>query len=110
MELRGRLPGWNVVQMWLAKVRQQEYDKKEARLGTIDKRLRSETGVRVREREYRKARCAAASLLLCRTPQSTGGVLPGRADRACLETQGGSLVRRVESASGAAGGGRKSTV
>lgn len=61
VELRGCLPGWNVVQMWLAKVRQQEYDKKEARLGVIDKRLRSETGVRVREREYRKARCAAAT-------------------------------------------------
>ena len=43
--------------MWLAKVRQQEYDKKEERLNTIDKRLRSETSVRVREREYRKARC-----------------------------------------------------
>jgi hypothetical protein len=47
--------------MWLAKVRQEEYDKKEARLGVIDKRQRSETSVRVREREYRKARCATVT-------------------------------------------------
>lgn len=42
--------------MWLAKVMQEEYDKKEARLGVIEERQKSTTGVRVREREYRKAR------------------------------------------------------
>ena len=56
LNTRAGSPG-NTLQMWLAKVRQQEYDKKEERLNTIDKRLRSETSVRVREREYRKARC-----------------------------------------------------
>lgn len=51
----------NPVQMWLAKVRQEEYDKKESRLGVIDKRQRSQTNVRVRQREYRKARYAAVN-------------------------------------------------
>ncbi len=54
----------NPAQMWLAKARQEEYDKKEARLGVIDKRQRSQTNVRVREREYRKSRCDAASISL----------------------------------------------